>query len=370
MASIASKAVSADLAVKLLLCGFLNARATAESLHLQISSLEEILANHGLHDTAMVPYHVDRYLNTTFIDLGRSSFALPCFDDDIQFSLLKKRRTEPLTFSLRPGEILNSRPAAASNGVHGIIGHVGRCGSTLLCNLLAATGGWITVKEPEIINALMLRLANKPDERARETASKLIAKTLQSFAHGTQRDVGEVARDCIVKLTSWNLLFAHEFLPHLSDTPIVILTRDPCETVASSLDQLPGWVTQGSSSTDIPDRIRMAQFFAAEWSLIVEAALCLPGRLLFVHYENLIENPIIVLDRIIRHFGHFKGIPLAANTSEVMQRYSKGSVYETFEPQGKHGRISLEQEVRDLVSSITDQSLAKLRRRLKLDSDK
>ena len=254
------------------------------------------------------------------------------------------------------------RAGASTAGPAGIIAHVGRCGSTLLCNLLAASGGWVAIKEPEILNRLLRRRANVPDEPRRETIDALVAGVLHSLAHGVRRDAAGAARRCVVKLSSWNLLFADAFIGRLPSTPIVVLTRDPWATVASSLQQLPDWYRAASDMPAPHDRVALARLFATEWRRIVEAALDLPGRPLFVRYEALIDDPGAVLGAVRRQLGDNRaqsGDTLGA----VMRQYSKAAGQEPFDPGGMHRRDTLGGDIRDLVTTITAGSWARLRER-------
>jgi len=345
--------------VKLSLTGLLGETEAAERLGIGTADLRSLLAQHDLADTAMLPCRVDDELALTYVDIGRDSFAAPRFDDVVERHVRADPPPESAVFRLPARDVLRADAAAA--GPAGIIAHVGRCGSTLLCNLLAAGGGWAAIKEPEVINRLLLRRANERDEARRVTIAALVARVLHNLAHGTRRDAAGATRRCAVKLSSWNLLFADAFAT-APTTPIVMLSRDPWATVASSLQHLPDWYHAAADMPAPHDRVALARLFATEWSRIVEAALSLPGTPLFVSYDALIADPAATVAAVRRHFGDDR--PLEPGMLDaVRQQYSKAAGQEPFDPGGRHRRDGLDDDIRDVVTTITASGWARLRER-------
>ena len=342
-----------------LLAGLVSEADAATKLGIGRRDLRSLLEQYGLADAAMLPCRVDDQLALTYIDIGRDSFAAPRFDD-----VVERHKADPppgrAVFRLPAPDMV--RAGARVTGPAGIIAHVGRCGSTLLCNLLAATGGWAAIKEPEVVNRLLLRRANEPDETRQDMIGALVAGALHSLAHGVRRDAAGAARHCVVKLSSWNLLFADAFVGRLASTPVVMLTRDPWATVASSLQQLPDWYRAASDMPAPDDRVALARLFATEWSRIVDAALDLPGAPLFIRYEALIDDPQAVLGAVRRRLGDDRANAPDA-LGAVMRQYSKAAGQEPFEPGGVHRRDMLDGDLRDVVTTITAASWARLRGR-------
>ena len=355
--AISALSAESDVAttVMLLLAGLVGEDAAAARIGIDGAALRAVLAELGLADGAMVPCRVDERLALAWVDIGRDDFAVPRFDDVVERHVRGYPPPAGPVFRLPADEVLAGADAAGA-GPAGIIAHGGRCGSALLCNLLAASGGWVAIKEPEVINRLLLRLPHEPDT-ARIGA--LVAAVLRSLAHGTRHDAAGTARRCVVKLSSWNLLYADAFVARLPATPMVVVTRDPWATVASSLDQLPDWYRAGTGLPAADDRLGLARLFAGEWNGVVTAALRLPVPPLFVDYATLVADPVGVLGRVRRHFDD--GGPGAGRHVEaVMQQYSKAAGREAFEPRGIHRRRVLPDDLRAAVTAMTAATWSRL----------
>ena len=152
----------------------------------------------------MLPVEVDDELNTYFVDLGRSSFAAPLFDDVVDVHHRNGAPASALGFRLSANRILASGAAPPHACPAGLIFHVGRCGSTLLCNLLTNVDGRVAFKEPEFLNTVLLRLAAETDLIRRDQLGAFVALLLRSLAYGARFHTGDPERGCVVKLTSWN----------------------------------------------------------------------------------------------------------------------------------------------------------------------
>ena len=165
-----------------LLAGLVGEADAAARLGIGPGDLRSLLEQYGLADRAMLPCRVDDQLALTYIDIGRDGFTAPRFDDVVERHKADPPPGSPV-FRLPARDMLHAGDTPASEAA-GIIAHVGRCGSTLLCNLLAATGGWVAIKEPEVLNRLLLRRANEPDETRRDTIGALVAAALHSLEIG------------------------------------------------------------------------------------------------------------------------------------------------------------------------------------------
>ncbi|MFC9767994.1 sulfotransferase [Rhodococcus jostii] len=346
--------------VALLLAGFLNGADVAEWLGFDLGELESLLIELGLSGAAMTPVAIDDELNTYYFDLGRSAFAAPRFDDVVDFHRPSGAPTAAVArFRLPMSSVLGATAAAPLPCPAALVFHVGRCGSTLLCNLLASVDGWVTLKEPEFVNGALLRLAAEADPIRRERLGTLVALLLRSLAHGVRIRADGRERACIVKFTSWNVLLADEFIRRLDPIPLVVLTRDPWATVASLLHEPPHWYgpppkPAATRSSARADHLEAARFFAAAWTCMADRALRLPAaRTLFVSYPELVRDPMAALGRVCRHLGHGRPGPNIETVGEVARRYSKSASGEQFEPLGKHHRDELDAEARDLVATIT-----------------
>jgi len=283
--------------VALHLAGILGVADASQALGLEIGDLEYVLGELRLLDAAMVPVAVDGELNTYFVDLGRNAFAAPLFDEAADSYRQHDTYGGALRFRLPASRILQCAAPPMHSCLAGLILHVGRCGSTLLCNLLASADGWVTLKEPELVNGLLLRWAAEGDPAAKDQLAALVAVLLRSLAHGVRFDAVGRERACVVKLSSWNAMLSDVFVWRLGRIPVVVVTRDPWATVASFLDNPPYWYDPGAAPSAKPSSVQGrreegARVFAEAWNRTVEGALILPpARTMFVSYTELTRSP-------------------------------------------------------------------------------
>jgi hypothetical protein len=340
----------------LVLAGFLTLDEASARLGIDSNDLAWVLTDLGLQDAAIIPVHVDDKLHTYFLDLGRESFAAPLYDEIVD----AYRETQTgLGFCLSADSILASggRPQPDPKA---LVFHVGRCGSTLLCNLLSSDPDRVVIKEPEFINSLLLSAAMETDTGAKDRIWALITCLLRSLTAGVRVAIDGSERECVVKLTSWNLLHAHEIVRRLGPIPLVVVVREPWATVASFLQERPYWYGSRPADQDLlSTRARQedAGLFAASWSRTIEIALSLPQRqTLFVSYREIVDEPDLVLERVNRHLGDGRNSLGSSRIQAVLGQYSKGGRGETFDPDGRHLREGLSEDLRDLVSAITARS--------------
>jgi len=312
---------------------------------------------------------VDDELNTYYADLGRSAFDAPMFDDVIDNFRGSALPIAAVRFRLPANVVLGAAATSQRSYRGGLIFHVGRCGSTLLCNLLASVRGWVALKEPEFVNALLLRLAAERNPNSKDRLAALVALLLRSLWHGVRFDTDGCERASVVKLSSWNAILADEFVWRLDSIPLVVVTRDPWATVASFLHDPPHWYspppTPSADRSSAPaNRMEAARFFAEAWSRTVEGALRLPARrTLFVNYGELVDDPLSVLVRVCRHLGNGRESPNIESVGKITGQYSKAAREERFEPRDRYHRDALEAEVKDLVTTITASSWSALVKR-------
>jgi hypothetical protein len=241
--------------------------------------------------------------------------------------------------------------------ISGLVVHTGRAGSTLLCNLLTTSPGWVAIKEPEVVNAALLRMASRQAHVDRRHLAELSARVLTDIAHGVERDHLGNRRRCVIKLTSWNAVTLPELLPILGPIPIVLVVRDPWSTIASLLDEPPHW--HGPASTDPVPTSHDARFSAEVWCAVVEAVLRLsPNLVLHLSYEQVARHPGASMERVARHFGHdsVSADPQAIEVAAAL--YSK-AVSETFEPASRHRRPELDDLTSALVTELAGDTWAR-----------
>lgn len=340
-----------DLA--LFLAGFIDSAEACRRLSLDTEELGALLPG-----TAMMPVGTDDRLEVLYRDIGRESFDLPLFDDVVEEDRASRPAQQSLRFLLSADAILKTPSDMPHEVPTGLIFHVGRCGSNLLCNLLARVPGVVILREPELFNALFLSLAVEKDHERRIRLEALTTKLLRSLAHGVRQDDLGQPRRCVVKFSSWNALLAENLLKRLPRTPSVVVVRAPLETVASYLQQPPYWYKERHDQNGLAEA---ARYFASNWSAITACALRLPpARTLIVCYRELAADTGDVVERVCRLFGLGSSRVDSPTISTVMKAYSKSAVQQAFDPDGQHGRQGLNPDLQDLVITITARSWAAL----------
>ena len=347
----------ADL-VRLMLAGLTNEAEAARRMGVDQDELRLLLTDLNLGHAAMVPVAIDDELASYYADLGLSAFDVPLFDEVVESYRMTQANANTVRFRLSADAMLCDAAMSLSRTPDGLVFHVGRCGSTLLCNLLVSVGGWVALREPEFLNTLFLRLSLERDRARKERVEVLIAQSLRSLAHGVHLDAERRERACMVKLSSWNAMVAERLVTTFDTTPLVVVTRDPCATVASFLHNPPHWHDCRSEGGS---RMKAARLFAEVWSRTIEATLRFPSqRTLFVDYAELVAEPVVTLQSLCRHLGDIRARPDSNAIAVVMANYSKGPYGERYDPNSRHRLKGLDDTERDLVESITAASRAAL----------
>lgn len=295
-------------------------------------------------------------------DLRGSTYREPFFRDTVDQS----RRDRPGALDVSVDLEWLAYAAARWGGTpSGFVFHVGRCGSTLLANMLAAGGAQVVAKEPDVIIDLVaewLRADAAPDrqeiEAAIGSAVRLLTGTL-----GTARGV-------VVKFAAWNVHIAPAVLAMFPTTQAVFIYRSPLETVASYLHTRPAWFDVIEAPRAVQARflpslahvrgdsmLTETSLFAHAWRSVVEAALAVPrNRLLLVEYAELVRDPARTLRRVLRHWGQAVDEATIARMLSASSAYAKDPLGTTpFDPHGPHRRPPLDEEqTREVEATVAD----------------
>ena len=335
--------------VGLLLAGLAGREEIAARLGIGGATLEVLLHELSLTDCAMMPVGVDRDLSTAFVDMGDQPFDAPTYDDSIDRATAADDPGRRIRFRL-PARAVTAATPPVERPVPGFMLHVGRCGSTLLCNLLAATGGRVALREPEFLNTLFLARAATRDPAQIDRIDTLVTRLIACLAHGVR------PRDCLVKFSSWTTALAAPLIAAIVGARVIVVVRDPAATVASFLAQPPYWYGDRPARGPLAgaERARAARFFAQSWQSVMQAAQLLPrDRTLFVRYEDIVRDPSAMVERARRHLGDTAGPPDRAALDRVMALYSKGAAAEPFDRSGRHKRAALDRDLLDQVAAVT-----------------
>src|SRR5262245_5524181 len=169
----------------------------------------------------------------------------------------------------------------------GFLFHTGRCGSTLLANLLTASGRYFVLREPGTVIDLSRAWLDADDDVTRTHVESAFSLIVPQILWAT----GRTARFRILKPSAWNIQAGSVLLHRFPAAPAVFLYRDPRETVASMLFEPPGWLEWIAVPRTVQTRylpslravpadapLSEVVFFAHAWRSAVEAALELPDE--------------------------------------------------------------------------------------------
>ncbi|MDQ3797870.1 MAG: sulfotransferase family protein [Acidobacteriota bacterium] len=254
-----------------------------------------------------MPVRVYWQENCAFVDwcyMGETRFTEPFFDQTIErcfrepFSLLFRHQT--------PIEFLGELNASARREIlapSGFIFHLSRCGSTLVSQMLAATGQTVVLSEPPPVDSVLRANFKNPeitDERRIEWLQWIIG------ALGRKRNDAE--RHYFIKFDSWSTLEMALIGRAFPAVPWIFLYRNPVEVIASHLKQrgaqmIPGVVQQILPGLNLTDVLQMSpeEYCARVLAQICEAALeSLPNR--NARLINYTQLPEAVTSIVTNHF--------------------------------------------------------------------
>ncbi len=237
----------------------------------------------------------------------------------------------------------------------GLIFHTGRCGSTLLANLLAVHPDLRVLNEPDILGELLLR---SPDD------DRLLGGVLAGFSRGLTP-----AQGVVVKAADWNTTRARHILAALPAVPVVFVWRAAAEVVASCLHGPPAWAqypdvrAAAVGPRPFPCSQAAALFYAEVWNKAVAAGLELVstlGRVRILAYDQLRADPEGVCRAVASFFGATFTADLNGPLGRTARTYSKAPVgsrasvgLATFDPRGAHANAGLTSGQHRLVRKVT-----------------
>jgi hypothetical protein len=233
-------------------------------------------------------------------------------------------------------EIPEVRLAAlpATGAPAGMVFHVGRCGSTLVSQLLKQVPGVTVYSEPLPFNDLLVPPQREP--RARLVAALRVLGDLYARHAGGPY---------VIKFSSWNTLYCGLLCEAFPATPWVLCMRDPLEVAVSLMNDRPGWLAAGSSTelfaADVgaADAVSSFELLAAKLlaAFAAAAARLDAPRGLVVDYAQL---PAQVWERIASHFGMHPDGPSLARMASAGRQNAKAPLGQehVFTPDGARKR--------------------------------
>jgi hypothetical protein len=297
---------------------------------------------------ALVPGAIDLHaMRVSLVDVGKADFREPFY--------LQTLETATQEHALRVDVAIDVFAAAAArhrSPPAGFIFHVGRCGSTLLANMLSASDEYGLLKEPDPLNDLLVGWLHARSDFARGLAEEWTRSLVCYLIDKLQN-----RRYRLIKTAAWNVMAAEALFRLFPETPAIFVVRPPLETVASLVSQRPGWMEFGVLAREhqarvfptlaaVPSDVSLtdAELFAHGWSSMVAAALALPPeRFLILTYAELVEQSAAVLDRVLHHLGHSPPPETRERMLAARKIYSKDPANRArFDPQGALRRSPLD----------------------------
>lgn len=243
----------------------------------------------------------------------------------------------------------------------GIIGHLSRCGSTLLSRLLGAVPGTVVLSEPGPLNTLLQADPALVDEAVRVRVIRLLVRALGRIRSGDERRL-------VLKLSSWNVRRLPLLRRAFPEVPLVWLQRAPQEVVASILRQPPGWLElrrqPGEAAElfglapDEPAPTDAAGFAVAALGALLQSAEAAPDALV-VDYREL---PAAAWGRVARHFGIEADSAVRARMAALACYQAKAVVPTPFDPAADRAR-SVPAEIASLVAARLEPAYRRLEAR-------
>ena len=202
----------------------------------------------------------------------------------------------------------------------GLIFHVARCGSTLVANALKQLDTVTVYSEPRAINDILIP-PSCWDCSETVSALRIVAGLLRQHAQD----------DIIIKLRSWNILFASLIARAFPSTPWVFLVRDPLEVAVSVLRKPPTWLrARVGPSNPFAPFVHPRAVSTEEYVAGMFAAFCHSiSRVnsdegIVLRYDDL---PEAISQRVISHFGLW-------TRAEELQRVARSTRYYSKQTQG------------------------------------
>lgn len=111
--------------------------------------------------------------------------------------------------------------------------HHGRCGSTLVSNILTAEPGQCAISEPPAVGALL---------HLREQLAPHFPALLRGMLASLAVRQGTYAGEVVFKFTGSNVLFAPELRAIYPETPCFFIFRSPLDSITSFVARPPRWL--------------------------------------------------------------------------------------------------------------------------------
>jgi len=284
-------------------------------------------------------------LHVGLCDIGPEQLSDPFLQETV-----KRVPARQSLLAIPKAELGHAPPGSAPAGV---ILHVGRCGSTLISQLLKQHDGVVVYSEPAPFNEVLV-----PPHRAER--GELVA-ALRSLGALFSRHAG---KPYLLKLTSWNTLYCDLVAEAFPSTPWALSVRDPVEVCVSFLRHRPGWLRDEQLFASVIDPSRSSRgpedHVARLYGALCNAAGRLdPARGKLVPYEAL---PDAVWNVLGPHFGLSIDDRLRVRMAAASKTYSKSPVGRAtpFVPDEANKRAAASAELHQAIDTHARPALSRL----------
>jgi hypothetical protein len=240
-----------------------------------------------------------------WIDVRHATFHEPFFDQTVRRLAVDEGR--PVWCG--PFEDVCEAASSLSNfRLVGIIVHVSRCGSTMLCNALRSDPQALVLAEPQPLTELLA--CDAPDKWGKFASRAGRDEVRRSTLRLLGRIAPERQHQVVLKLESWTTLHLDAVRRLWPGVPIVLVIRHPVEVAVSILARPTWWLLRrqplevGSAldmSSDVASAVSAEAYVAR-----ILGAMCrtverhIDERCLVVQYESLGPD---AYRRIAKRFG-------------------------------------------------------------------
>ncbi len=181
----------------------------------------------------------------------------------------------------------------------GLFFHSGRCGSTLLCNMLDALPTCFVVRESEVLNKLVHDVTLSVEDK-----NHLMRCVCTSYGEYARR----LGARCVIKFSSHCAARLPEVLALFPELPWLYLYREPGAVMRSFLKMPAPWLAQGVSNTgntgpNMSDRrVAIERMLQSSFEhALVAKDTTQTGQLM--SYEQVVNDAESVYEKVVRHFG-------------------------------------------------------------------
>jgi hypothetical protein len=289
-------------------------------------------------------------LNVSMLAIAEEEF-LDAFD----FLTLERHQGAPAWNEAIPWhQVRGLRESAFARPPAGIIFHHARTGSTLVARLLRCAGVQV-YSEPPCVNDLLM----PPVASSR-------AHVVSALGHLAIMLSQHCTGPYIIKLRSWNTLYADAIVEAYPDAPWTFIARDPVEAAVSVLRKPPTWVRERERfverARDFGPVDSPEEYVATMIAAFASSIEAIAGPLgLLVQYDQL---PEAVVDMIAPHFGFEPAPEMRERMIKEASFYSKSRLggATCFLTDSAEKQATASHRLREAVATIAAPALNRLLR--------